>query len=44
MKYLKRFQESIDDSDLDDVLDILQYFGDTKPHIWQDDFVMSSEG
>lgn len=41
---LKKFQESIDESDLDDVLDILQYFGDTKPHIWLNDFVNFSKG
>lgn len=37
MKYLKRFNERIEETDLDDVLDILQYVGDTTPKIWMDD-------
>jgi len=37
VKYLKRFNERIEETDLDDVLDILQYVGDTTPKIWMDD-------
>ena len=44
MKYLKKFNERIEESDLDDVLDILQYVGETTPKIWQDDFVRLSDG
>lgn len=44
MKYLKRFLERIEESDIDDILDILQYVGETTPKIWQDDFVRLSDG
>ena len=44
MKYLKKFLERIEESDLDDILDILQYVGETTPKIWQDDFVRLSDG
>lgn len=44
MKYLKRFLERIEESDLDDILDILQYVGETTPKIWQDDFTRFSDG
>jgi len=44
MKYLKRFLERIEESDIDDVLDILQYVGEFKPIIWQDDFIRFSDG
>ena len=44
MKYLKRFLERIEESDLDEVLDILQYVGDFQPKIWQNDFVRFSDG
>ena len=44
MKYLKKFLERIEETDLDDVLDILQYVGETKPIIWQNDFVNFSDG
>ena len=37
MKYFKRFNERIEENDLDDVLDILHYVGDTTPKIWMDD-------
>lgn len=44
MKYLKKFLERIEESDLDDILDILQYVGETTPKIWQNDFVRFSDG
>ena len=44
MKYLKRFLERIEESDLDDILDILQYVGETTPKIWQDNFTRFSDG
>lgn len=44
MKYLKKFLERISEYDLDDVLDILQYVGETTPIIWQNDFVRFSDG
>jgi hypothetical protein len=44
MKYLKRFLERIEESDLDEVLDILQYVGELEPKIWQNDFVRFSDG
>ena len=44
MKYLKKFNERIEESDLDDVLDILQYVGETTPKIWMNDFVRFSDG
>ena len=44
MKYLKRFLERIEESDLDDILDILQYVGETTPKIWVNEFVRFSDG
>ncbi len=44
MKYLKNFVESVENSDIDDILDILQYFGDTKPIIWQNHLVRYTKG
>lgn len=44
MKYLKRFLERIEESDLDEVLDILQYVGETTPKIWVNEFVRFSDG
>jgi hypothetical protein len=44
MKYLKRFLERIEESDLDEVLDILQYAGELEPRVWQNDFVRFSDG
>lgn len=44
MKYLKRFNEDTDNSDIDEVLEILQYVGETKPINWVNSFVRFSEG
>ena len=44
MKYLKRFLERIEESDLDDILDILQYVGELEAKVWQNEFVQFSDG
>ena len=44
MKYLKKFLERIEESDLDDILDILQYVGELEAKVWQNEFVQFSDG
>lgn len=44
MSNLKRFYEFINNSDSDDILDILQDFAETKPNIWNYEFVKYTSG
>lgn len=44
MSHLKRFYEFINNSDSDDILDILQDFAETKPNIWKHQFVEYTNG
>lgn len=44
MSHLKKFYEFINNSDSDDILDILQVLIETKPNIWNHEFVKYTSG